>query len=106
MNSYRIQFDEIAWEEPAPGVKQKVVVSDGHRLRLLRFEDNFVEADWCTKGHMGYVLAGEMTIDFAGDLITYHPGDGLWIPPGEQSRHKAMIAKGKFVELLLFEEVE
>lgn len=69
----------------------------------MKFLDNFVEEEWCVSGHIGYVLDGEMTIDFNGTIKNYKKGDGLWIKEGESSKHKAIIKKGKQVELILFE---
>jgi len=45
-----------------------------------------------------------MTIDFDGSSSHYKKGDALWIESGEAEKHKVLIAKGKFVELILFEE--
>lgn len=98
-----IAFREIPWEHPAPGVAQKVSSDGTKRLRLLRFADSFVEEDWCPKGHVGYVMSGEMHISFNGNLRKFQTGDGLWIEPGDESKHKVIMTKGKRVELILFE---
>ena len=103
MTKTHIDFQNMEWETPKTGVQQKVYASGHQNIRLLRFYDYFVEDDWCLKGHMGYVLDGEMTIDFNGVIKTYKKGDGLWIEKGEVSKHKASIHKGKYVELILFE---
>jgi hypothetical protein len=98
-----IRFEAIDWETPKEGVKQKVYTDGNNRMRLLQFHDNFVEEDWCLNGHAGYVLNGEMQIDFNGTIRNYRQGNGLWINHGEESKHKVLIEKGKFVELILFE---
>ncbi len=106
MKNYKILFNNLEWEKPSTGVELKIV-SDGTRsIRLLRFYDDFIENEWCTNGHVGYVLDGEMSVDFNGRLEHYRKGDGLWIEDGVESKHKALIAKGKYVELILFEEVK
>lgn len=103
MPETHISFREIPWEYPAPGVSQKISTDGSKRIRLLRFEDNFVEENWCTKGHQGYVLSGEMQISFNGDIRNFQAGDGLWIETGIGFQHKVIMQKGKFVELILFE---
>jgi hypothetical protein len=103
MQDNLIHFVNVEWEHPQEGVKQKVYSNGDKQLRLLRFNDNFIEHDWCTKGHVGYVLCGEMKIDFDGEIKRYSQGDGLWIDAGEQSKHKVSIEKGNQVELILFE---
>ena len=101
-----IKFEHIAWERPHEGVKQKVYSDGKTRLRLLQFNEDFIENDWCLKKHIGYVLNGEMKIDFDGTIKHYKKGDGLWIPEGIDSKHKVLIEKGKHVELILFEPDE
>lgn len=103
MIDYKIEFQNIKWEKPKNGVEQKVYSDGIQRIRLLRFLDDFIEEEWCINGHIGYVLDGEMTIDFNGIIKSYKKGDGLWINAGEASKHKAIIQKGKQVELILFE---
>jgi len=100
-----IQFAKLAWEKPAPGIEQKIHANGNKRMRLLRFLDNYVEGGWCSNGHVGFVVRGEMKIDFDNGLIkSYQQGDGLWIEDGEQSKHSVLIEKGKFVELIMFED--
>lgn len=103
MPDSQIIFSKIPWEHPAPGVSQKVSSDGNKRLRLLRFDHNFVEENWCTEGHLGYVLAGEMLINFNGNIRKFNSGDGLWIEPGEEGKHKVIMTQGKSVELILFE---
>ena len=99
-----IEFSAMPWDCPRQGHQQKVILREKQKLRLLRFSDDFVEEHWCTNGHIGFVVDGEMTIDFNGSSSHYKKGDALWIESGEAEKHKVLIAKGKFVELILFEE--
>lgn len=103
MDQYRIDFESMQWQEPAAGVQVKVCEKDGKRLRLAEFSKEFVEADWCTKGHAGYVLEGKMEIDFDGHVVMFGPGDGLYIPAGEQHKHRAGVLS-ETVRLFLVED--
>lgn len=78
MDNYKIDFQEIEWETSV-GLKQKRIVRSGHTQRLVHFEHGFIEKEWCKKEHMGYVLSGEMKIDFNGHIVEYSKGDGLFI---------------------------
>lgn len=71
------------------GVRSKVFKQGKRQLRLVEFSKEFVEPDWCTKGHIGCVVEGEFEIDFSGELIVFKPGDGLFIPVGEKGKHMA-----------------
>ena len=103
MEEVRLQFSDLPWEAPAPVVRQKVVIRGKQRLRIVEFTDAFVEEDWCTAGHVGYVLSGTMEVSFDGHMQRFQAGDGLWIEAGEASRHKVTMQPGTSVELLLFE---
>ena len=89
MKQYKIDFESMEWETPAAGVRFKAYEQSGRKLRLVEFSKEFVEKDWCTKGHIGYVLEGRMEIDFDGKTLAFGPGDGVFIPAGE--KHKAKV---------------
>ena len=89
MKQYKIDFESMEWETPAAGVRFKAYEQGGRKLRLVEFSKEFVEKDWCTKGHIGYVLEGRMEIDFDGKTLAFGPGDGVFIPAGE--KHKAKV---------------
>ena len=95
MNQYKIAFDSMDWDSPAAGVRQKVVVQEATQFRLLEFSKDFVELDWCTKGHAGYILDGQLEIDFNGKSILYGPGDVATIPDGDDHKHKAKSVTDK-----------
>ena len=104
MEQYRVDFESMEWEAPAEGVRFKAYEQGGRRLRLAEFTKEFVEPDWCTKGHVGYILEGRMEIDFDGKVIVFGPGDGIFIPAGQKHRHKGKALTG-VVRLILVEDV-
>jgi hypothetical protein len=89
MQPYKVDFDILEWQSPLPGARFKAYRADGKEIRLLEFTSEFVEPLWCERGHIGLVLEGVLEIDFHGQVITYQQGEGLFIPPGAQSGHKA-----------------
>jgi len=104
MDQYKIYFQSMTWETPAVGVKSKAYEQNGRKLRLAEFAEEFVEPDWCTKGHIGYILEGQMEIDFDGKVIVFRPGDGVFIPPGEKHKHKAKVLTN-VVKVILVEDI-
>ena len=88
---YKVDFQSAQWHSPADGVRFKVHKHDGKQLRLAEFTSDFVERDWCTRGHIGYILEGRMEIDFDGKAEVFSAGDGLFIPAGEEHKHKARV---------------
>ncbi|HEV7510108.1 MAG TPA: hypothetical protein VGO27_00315 [Candidatus Acidoferrum sp.] len=73
------------------------------KLCLVEFTSEFVEQDWCFKGHIGCILEGELDITFAGKTERFSAGDGIFIVGEEEERHKAK-ATGSVVRLLLVED--
>ena len=102
MERYRVDFGSIPWEQPAAGVTSKAYQQDDRRLRLAEFSKDFAEPDWCTKGHIGYVLEGTMELDFHGRKVMFRAGDGLFIPPGSEHGHKARVLTD-FARVILVE---
>lgn len=102
MEQYRVHFESMPWEQPSVGVRFKAYKQGDRRLRLAEFTKEFVEADWCSKGHVGYILEGEMEIDFRGHVVTFRAGDGLFIPAGTEHGHKARVLTD-FVRVILVE---
>jgi len=103
MKSYKIDFESMPWNTPAAGVRFKAYERGSKKLRLAEFTREFVEPDWCTKAHIGYVLQGQMEINFNGNIITFGPGDGIFIPAGEKHKHMAKVLTD-FVNVILVED--
>ena len=103
MHPCRIDFNSMPWKSPAVGVRFKACEQGGRKLRLAEFGRGFVEPDWCTKGHIGYVLEGRMEINFNGKAVAFGPGDGIFIPAGEEHKHKAKVLTDS-VKVVLVED--
>lgn len=104
MTAYKVDFKSAQWEVPVPGVRSKVYMQEGRQIRLVEFTAEFEEADWCLKGHVGYVLEGTLQVDFNGRRIVFDQGDGVFIPAGEDHKHMAK-ALTEVARLILVEEV-
>ena len=104
MKQYRIDFESMEWEKPTDGVRFKAYEQGSRKLRLVEFFKEFVEPDWCTKGHIGYILEGQMEIDFDGKIEVFGSGDGVFIPAGRQHKHKGRVLTEK-VKAVLVEDV-
>ena len=101
---FKVNIDELPWENPSPGMRVKTNENKGKRIRLLEITKDYVEDEWCSEAHTGYILDGELELDFDGNPVIYSPGDGLMIPGGEESKHKAK-AITDIVSIILVEDV-
>ena len=89
MHPFKVDFESLDWQSPLPGARFKVHRDGARQLRLLEFAAEFVEPDWCTKGHVGFVLSGVLEVDFRGTVVSYPEGSGICIPAGPAGAHKA-----------------
>jgi hypothetical protein len=100
----RVELVTSEWQVTAPGARQKVAEHGGKRVRLIEFTDEFVEHDWCSRGHAGYVLEGAMEVALEdGASVRFGPGDALVLRP-HADKHKARML-GPLVRLFLVEDV-
>ena len=100
-----IDLVELPWHEPAKGSRFKTLQQAGKRVRLVEYTEDFVEAEWCHHGHVGYVVKGELEIDLHGTIMSLREGDGIFILRARQNRHRHH-ATIKPATLFLVEDVE
>jgi hypothetical protein len=106
MGEYLIDFDKINWERAYIGQRQKVYEEGNHRIRLVELSDDYAEEDWCIQEHLGYILKGRMSVVFSdGKSMTFNEGNGMFIPLGEEHKHKGRMASGEIVQIIFVEKV-
>jgi quercetin dioxygenase-like cupin family protein len=88
MDQYKVAFNEMEWEPVREGVRHKVYLHRNTKLRLVEFTQGAPGGEWCMKGHIGYVLDGQLEMDFDGNAQLYGPGDGVFIPAGQYHQHQ------------------
>ena len=103
MAEHLIKFSEYKWENAMDGVRCKVYRHGGKQLRLVEYTSEMTP-HWCDKGHYGYILEGEFEIEYPGETVLYKAGDGVFIPEGDEHRHRARVisesVRAVFVEEL------
>ena len=87
---YRIDFRSMPWTSNMDGVRQKTFKFNGRQIRLVEYSRT-MPAHWCEKGHAGYMLSGEMEVQFENETHKYSAGDGICLPSGPQHKHCARI---------------
>ena len=93
MIGYKIIFDKIDWKNPTPELGYKVFIKDNKKLRIVEFSTEFIEPDWCEKGHIGLVIIGSMQIAFADQgLHDFATDDAIYIPARAEHKHHHFIS--------------
>ena len=105
MRQHRVDFESLSWDSAVKGARFKVHGHEGKQLRLVEFTKEFAEPDWCGRGHIGYVIEGKADLDFNGKVETLRAGDGVFIPAGEQHKHKLKVLTD-VVKFILVESAE
>ena len=105
MGDYSVDFGNISWESVYRGQRQKAYVKGNRRIRLVELNEEYAEEDCCKKEHLGYVIEGRITIIFNGKSVIFNEGDGIFIPKGEQNKHKGRIANGEKALIIFVEEL-
>jgi len=103
MLQYRIDFKKLDWETPVKGVRNKTFRYGGKQLRLVEYTEE-MPPHWCKKGHYGLVLNGELEIEYENEKIVYKSGDGVFIPDGENHKHKGRVLT-ESVRIIFVEDV-
>jgi quercetin dioxygenase-like cupin family protein len=104
MSEFKVDFDSMEWQSHREGARSKVFREGSRQLRLVEFTSGEVAPNWCSQGHIGLVLSGGLEIDFGGRVVSYAEGDGVFIPSGPSSAHKAnSIIPG--TRLVMVEEI-
>jgi len=98
-----VDFSRIPWESPMKGVRHKVLAHGSKRLRLVEYSRD-LQAHWCDKGHIGYLLEGSFEITFDSGPVVFKAGDGIFIPPGGEHRHMARVLSD-VVSVIFVEDV-
>lgn len=84
----RVDFAELEWEQLRTGLRQKRMGP----MRLVEHGPQCVEHEWCVRQHTGYLVSGELVVDFRdGERVRFAAGDGLCIPAGEAHAHRAHV---------------
>jgi quercetin dioxygenase-like cupin family protein len=104
MSPFKISFEGMEWQQVRPDVRQKVYCEGSRQVRLVEFETSDGAEHWCETGHIGYVLKGALSINFNGEVISFKAGDGLFIPSGAVSKHRA-VAISSGTQLLMVEDL-
>ena len=56
------------------------------RVQIVEYEEDTFPPDWCTTGHIGFVLEGEIMYELEKSEIHVQKGKGFFLPTGTQHR--------------------
>ena len=93
---HRAEFDKLEWETPTKGIRHKYIDQNNVRMRLVEYSySKEMPRHWCEKGHYGYLIEGQMEIEYENETIIYDLGDGIFIPEGPDHKHRGRVLSEK-----------
>ena len=102
---YRLAFADVDWEPAFNGTARlKRFVRNGKTFRLVEMTPKSAHPEWCVVGHSGFIVEGDLEIDFDGEKLVFHAGDALSIPAGEADRHRPRAISDRAVMFLMEDE--
>lgn len=100
MSEYKINFDSLDFDDNLTKNRRTKTFKN---FQLTEYSKGLVNIDhWCKKGHVGYVLEGEVMVEFEhpSKLTIYNPGNGILIPKGVKHRIRTVLSKN--AKVLMF----
>jgi quercetin dioxygenase-like cupin family protein len=67
------------------------------RVQIVEYEEDASHPDWCTAGHIGFVLEGEIMYELENGEIHVPKGKGFFLPSGTRHRgHNVFLGITRF----------
>ena len=84
----KLDFEAIAWEDDQPDIHSRALLALGQRWAIVEYEAGAARAEWCTDGHRGYVLAGQIDYEFddGSPPLALAGGQGFYLAAGTGHR--------------------
>lgn len=84
----RIEFDSIGWVDDQSDIHSRAGNALGQRWAIVEYEAGAAREEWCTDGHRGYVLAGQIEYEFddGGAPLHVEEGQGFYLDAGTGHR--------------------
>jgi len=64
----------------------KEILIKNKRFQIVEYEENASHPDWCTTGHVGFVLEGEIMYELEEGELRVQEGKGFFLPSGTRHR--------------------
>ena len=64
----------------------KEILIEDKRFQIVEYEKDASHPDWCTTGHIGFVIEGEIMYELEKGELRVQKGKGFFLPPGTRHR--------------------
>jgi len=84
----KLDFDSISWADDQADIHTRAAEALGQRWAIVEYEAAAAREEWCTDGHRGYVLAGQIEYEFndGSAPLAVEQGQGFFLAAGTGHR--------------------
>ena len=84
----KVDFDSVGWADDQPDIHSQAASALGARWAIVEYEAGAARGEWCTDGHRGYVLTGQIEYEFddGSAPLAVEAGEGFWLAAGTGHR--------------------
>jgi len=84
----KLNFDSISWADDQADIHSRAAEALGQRWAIVEYEAGAAREEWCTDGHRGYVLAGQIEYEFndGSAPLAVEQGQGFFLAAGTGHR--------------------
>jgi len=84
----KLDFDSISWADDQADIHSRAAEALGQRWAIVEYEAGAAREEWCTDGHRGYVLAGQIEYEFddGSAPLAVEQGQGFFLAAGTGHR--------------------
>lgn len=101
MENCKIDFSSLAWQNSSKGLLYKTYNDGKRQISILEYSHDFVDKEWCQRGHYGYVIEGQGELIFSGIKVQVSAGDGIFLPAGPENKHQFKALSDKVTLFLV-----
>jgi quercetin dioxygenase-like cupin family protein len=84
----KLDFDSISWADDQVDIHSRAAEALGQRWAIVEYEAGAAREEWCSDGHRGYVLAGQIEYEFddGSASLAVAQGQGFFLAAGTGHR--------------------
>ena len=81
-----LDFSKIELKKNPDHTGLKEIFIRNKRFQIIEYETNASHPDWCSTGHVGFVIEGEIMYELESSEIRVQKGKGFYLPSGTKHR--------------------
>ena len=100
----KLEFDAVAWADDQEDIRSRAAQALGSRWAIVEYGPGASREEWCTDGHRGYVLAGQIEYEFddGAERLAVGEGEGFFLAAG--TGHRGRNPGGGVTRLFLIDD--